>query len=382
VRARAGVRYPKAMRKTKVVVVGAGPAGASCALALAQRGTADVVLLDKSTYPRVKVCGSGLSPHCLHMLDRLGIKDRFERNAVHMPRMLARGPDGLEVFLNGQKGAWVVPRVEFDDGIVRAAIEHGVEFHDETKVVDLLRNGEVHGVKTTRGDFEADFVVCANGSPSRFSNETSEPYAIRTIMGWWKGSALPEGQGIMAWDRRLDGYYAWAFPEPHGIANFGITIPGSSAHANRLKELFQEVLDEQFGSLLHGAEQVGKWMGHPATLTTSVGDMTERRAMWIGEAARLVSPATVEGISFAMESGIVAAVVLDKHFDRARGLSRAGAAIYRAKLASSMLPKFWIAEGFVKLMRSPRARDWSARVLNPQWLASKASTLVGERPVS
>ena len=65
------------MRKTKIVVVGAGPAGASCALALAQRGGAEVVLLDKSTYPRVKVCGSGLSPHCLHMLDRLGIKDRF-----------------------------------------------------------------------------------------------------------------------------------------------------------------------------------------------------------------------------------------------------------------------------------------------------------------
>ncbi|HET6584791.1 MAG TPA: NAD(P)/FAD-dependent oxidoreductase, partial [Nannocystaceae bacterium] len=323
---------------------------------------------------------SGLSPHCLHLLERLHIKDRFAKNAVHMPKLLARGPDGLEVFLNGQKGAWVVPRVDFDHGIVRAATEHGVKFQDDTKVVELLRNGEVRGVKTNQGDIEADFVVCANGSPSRFSRETREPYAIRTIMGWWKGSALPSDQGIMAWDRRLDGYYAWAFPEPDGVANYGITIPEGSPHASRLKELFQEVLDEQFGELLRGAEQVGKWMGHPATLTTTVGDVVERRAMWIGEAARLVSPATVEGISFAMESGIVAAETIAKHFDRERGMSKVGAAVYRAKVGSSMLPKFIIAEGFVRLMRSPRAREWSARVLNPQWLASKASTLVGERP--
>jgi flavin-dependent dehydrogenase len=329
----------------------------------------------------VKVCGSGLSPHCLALLDKLGIKNRFEKDAVHMPKLLARGPDGLEVFLNGQKGAWVVPRVDFDHGIVRAAVEHGVTFQDDTKVVELMRNGEVHGVKTTRGDFEADLVVCATGSPSRFSRETSEPYAIRTIMGWWKGSKLPSDTGIMAWDKRLDGYYAWAFPEPHGVANYGITIPEGSPHANRLKELFQEVLDEQFGKLLEGADQVGKWMGHPATLTTKVGELAEKRTIFIGEAARLVSPATVEGISFAMESGVVAAGIIDKHFDRERGLSRAGAAIYRAKVASSMLPKFWIGEGLVRLMRSPRARHWSARVLNPQWLASKASTLVGEKPV-
>jgi hypothetical protein len=83
-----------------------------------------------------------------------------------------------------------------------------------------------------------------------------------------------------------------------------------------------------------------------------------------------------------MESGIVAADVISKHFDGERGLSRAGAAIYRAKVAKSMLPKFWIGEGLVRLMRSERARTWSARVLNPQWLASKATTLLGERPAS
>jgi len=329
------------------------------------------------------VCGSGLSPMCLAHLRRLGIQQLFSDRAVHMPKLLARGPGGQEVFLSGAKGAWVVPRVEFDNGIVRAAERAGATFRPETKVVELLRgpSGEVRGVKTSGDEIEADLVVCANGSPSRFSQDTSSAYSIRTIMGWWKGSTLPPGQGIMAWDRRLDGYYAWAFPEPDGVANFGITMPEGAEGASRLKDLFQEILDDQFGSLLRGADQVGKWMGHPAVVTTRVSDdITEPRAVWIGEAARLVSPGTVEGISFAMQSGILASEVVGAHFDVQRGLSRVGRGLYRTRSRASMLPKFWAGEAFVRLMRSPRARYWSSKMLNPQWLASKASTLVGERP--
>lgn len=370
------------MGKPRVVIVGAGPAGSSCALALSQHGGFDVLVLDKSVYPRVKVCGSGLSPMCLSHLRRLGIESRFSDRAVRMSSLLARGPSGQEVFLSGAKGAWVVPRVEFDQGLIEAAIAAGATFQPETKVVELLRDssGDVRGVKTGDDEIGADLVICANGSPSRFSQDESETYGIRTIMGWWKGSSLPENQGIMSWDRRLDGYYAWAFPEPGGIANFGITLPEGAAAASRLKELFKEILDDQFGTLLRGADQVGKWMGHPATVTTRVSDeVTEARAVWIGEAARLVSPGTVEGISFAMESGMLAAEIVGRHFDAKNGLSRVGRGLYRTRARARMLPKFWAGEAFVRLMRSPRARYWSSK-LNPQWLAAKASTLVGERP--
>lgn len=370
------------MPRPKVVIVGAGPAGGSCALALAQRNNVDVVVLDKSSYPRVKVCGSGLSPSCLTNLKRLGIEGLYSDRAVRMNKMLARGPAGQEVFLSGNRGAWVVPRVEFDNGIITTAERAGVRFQQDTKVVDLLRDsaGEVRGVKTADEEIEADLVVCANGSPSRFSRDESDTYGIRTIMGWWKGTTLPTDQAIMSWDRRLDGYYAWAFPEPDGVVNIGITIPERSTGTVPLKDLFQVVMDEQFGALMKGAEQIGKWMGHPATVTTRVSDaVTESRVMWIGEAARLVSPGTVEGISFAMQSGILAAEAIDRHFEAHHGLSKLGQRLYRTRVAARMLPKFWAGEAFVRLMRSERARKWSTK-LNPQWLASKASTLVGESP--
>lgn len=370
------------MRRPKIVIVGAGPAGGACALALAKHRRAEILLLDKSKYPRVKVCGSGLSPHALKVLDRLGIKERLAPMHLHMAGLTARGPDGGEVHLRGAKGAWVVPRVELDYAIAKAAMDEGVTFREDTKVVALLRDGsgEVKGVKTGSEEIEADLVVCANGSPSRFERDETPRYGIRTIMGWWKGVASPrDDEGIMIWDRRLAGYYAWAFPEPGGVMNIGLTIPEDAAHANRLKDLFREILDDHFASWLRHADQVGKWMGHPATLTTRVGNIAEARALWIGEAARLVSPATVEGISFAMESGHRAAEFIVDSFDAETGLNAAQQARYRASIGLQMLPKFWAAEGFVRLMRSDRMRRASARIMDPQWFARRASALVGEQ---
>ena len=62
-----------------VVIVGAGPAGASAAVALAQRGVKDVLLLDRATFPREKTCGSGLSPNAIVLAEELGIGADLQR---------------------------------------------------------------------------------------------------------------------------------------------------------------------------------------------------------------------------------------------------------------------------------------------------------------
>ena len=156
------------MRKPKIIVVGAGPSGGACALTLARSGDYEIEVLDKSRYPRVKVCGSGLSPHSLEMLDRLGIRGRFAPKHGAIDTVLVRGPDGDQRRLHAGIEAWVVPRVELDHGIVRAAVEHGATFREGVKVLELLRDaaGEVRGVRTDGGELEADLVICADGSPS------------------------------------------------------------------------------------------------------------------------------------------------------------------------------------------------------------------------
>jgi geranylgeranyl reductase family protein len=369
--------------KPKVIVVGAGPSGGACALALAQTGRFQLTVLDKSQYPRVKVCGSGLSPHALKMLDRLGVRSRFRPRHGVIDTMIARGPDGGEVNLKSGVEAWVVPRVELDNGIVRAAVELGAEFREDTKVTALLRDGQgkVVGVKTEGGELEADLVVCADGSPSRFSRDNSAKTTIRTLMGWWRATPWDGRTAHMVWDRRLAGYYAWMFPEPGGVVNIGLTIPEDAPAASQLKQLFQDLLDEHWGEGLRNAEQVGKWMGHPAVISTRVGEVGESHAIMVGEAARLVSPGTVEGISFALESGTIAATMLDRSFDRRRGLSSVALAAYRARLAARMLPKFWAGEAFVRASQRPGVRRFADTLVNGPamaWLNRTIAVVLGD----
>lgn len=354
------------MRKLKIAVVGAGPSGGACAIALRRLGVGEVLLFDKSRYPRVKVCGSGLSPLALKQLGKLNMLDRYPDHAS-IQGLVAKGPGGrVRAMRGGGKGAWVVPRHEFDHSLAMEALKLGAEFYPETKVTELLTDpdGEVRGIDTTQGQFEADLVVCADGSAGRFSTDNSPRETIRTIMGWWEGTTLPQDEAVIVWDRRLEGYYAWSFPEPGGVVNIGLTIPSTAPHAKRLKALFAELLDEHFAYGMKSAQQRGKWMGHPAVVSTKVGTIATQRTISVGEAARLVMPGTVEGIGFALESGIYAANFLAKSFHPHQGLSRLDRARYRASSAARVVPKFLAGEGFVRLMRSPRATRAFGAVMN------------------
>ena len=371
------------MRKPKIVVVGAGPAGASFALALSKLNFGEVLLLDKSRYPRVKVCGSGLSPLALKMLDTLELKERFKDNHAPLAALEAKGPGGTIIRLQAGEGAWVVPRVELDHTLAQAAEQHGTTFQPETKATALLRDreGKVCGVKTSQGELEADLVVCADGAPSRFSQDSSPKRGIRTLMGWWTDTDLPRDTAVMVWDERLEGYYAWAFPEPGGVVNIGITIPEEAPHASRLKELFESILDQHFRDRMQRAEQRGKWMGHPAVVATRIGPMAESKALWAGEAARLVMPGTVEGIGFAMQNGIDAATFSARHFEWGSGFSKLAAEGYRMRASAKVLPKFWAGQAFVRLMDSPLARQAFSRIMNERVrkvVENGAAMLVGE----
>jgi flavin-dependent dehydrogenase len=368
----------KKSRAPKVVVVGAGPAGSACALELRRLGAAEVVVIDRASYPRRKVCGSGLSPLALTQLRRLGVLDDMRDVYIDMTGLRAVGPSGLEVVLQGAKGAWVVPRSELDHRLIIAAVRSGAVLMEGTRVTGVLESpdGDIKGVRTQDDAIEADLVVIANGSPSNFEVDAHPRAGIRTIMGWWKGR-LPQNMGAMIWDTRLGGYYAWAFPEPDEVVNVGITIPDAYERSSRLRELFSEILDDHFREIVDGGEQLGRWMGHPATVTTRVGKVASGRQLFVGEAARLVCPATVEGISFALESGRIAAQTIDRSLDPDRGLSRAAQQRYRLELAARMLPTFLAGQGFYRVMRSDLARSALTRILDPRTVASRLSHFVG-----
>lgn len=114
-----------------VVVIGAGPAGAGGALRLAERGVS-VLLVDRQSLPRAKVCGG-----CLH---RRGVK-RLSRWGVANEVLRAAGAEQLvtsEVMAGGRalrwpRGhGWSVDRAAFDFALTQAAVDRGVVLEDRT----------------------------------------------------------------------------------------------------------------------------------------------------------------------------------------------------------------------------------------------------------
>src|SRR5215213_693236 len=140
-------------RKSKIAVVGAGPAGASLAIRLAKSGF-EVVLVEREKFPRHKLCGEFISPECLEHFRELEVLDE----------MLASGGERVTetVFyaLNGRsvtvpsawfgnsQGALGLSRAEMDFRLLEKARESGVEVLEETQTVGVLyENSEVGGVK-------------------------------------------------------------------------------------------------------------------------------------------------------------------------------------------------------------------------------------------
>ncbi|HEX4338419.1 MAG TPA: NAD(P)/FAD-dependent oxidoreductase [Polyangiaceae bacterium] len=296
-----------------VIVVGAGPGGATAALRLAGNGVRDVLLLDGATFPRDKTCGSGLSPTALELGDELGIGDEIRRRANPIESVKLVAPGGGSFVIASNAAAVVMLRREFDDLLVRTAQARGAKLEGGVRVRELVREGgRVVGVRTGDGrELRARYVLCADGAHSVFSHDPRPKQSISTLMGWWDDADFTPGQLEMVFDRNVSPLYGWLFPESDRRVNIGICIDGQEADGAKtrrnVRDVFRGFLADHYSRRLARATQVGAFKGHPIVYTTWIRDSTTPGALYLGEAARVTHNATGEGISHAMQSGIFAA---------------------------------------------------------------------------
>lgn len=293
-----------------LIVVGAGPAGSSAALAaLRARPDARVLLLDRAPLGRDKVCGDGIAPHAVAELDALGVTATLAAESVPTVRLVS--PSGIDRSAATQSAGYVVPRATFDERLARAAIDAGAQFRRE-RVVSV--RGDEAGV-TVNDRFRAPVVIAADGANSvvrRLVGEKPNRGAALAvaIRGYAPTPAAQPHELVLRWDIQRSGglCYAWAFPTADGRSNVGYGISargldrvagasrGGRAHlVARLRALLPEFdLD---GVDLHG---------HTLPLTVFRPRPAVGRVLLTGDAASLINPFTGEGIFSAIASGALA----------------------------------------------------------------------------
>jgi geranylgeranyl reductase family protein len=300
------------------VVVGAGPGGASAALALARAG-ARVELIEKGAWPRAKTCGDGVSPLAIRELNSLGVPFGA---GLELRRALVTTPGGI-AFRGGWPEAtpWgtIVERRSFDSALVDAAIGAGVTFIPETTVRSIASNDAGVAVKVTSNGGErllpADAAIVADGANGGLAQQLGFPphrsrlVAIRAYATARRPLAAEYG---LFYDRAVSPGYGWIFPIDERRANLGVCVDervlaraGGGLRAllhrwlreNRFaRELFPEnvLLEDERGGIIPSGRS----------------RRASGRVFLVGDAAGVADPFTAEGIFEAIHSGQLVAQAL------------------------------------------------------------------------
>lgn len=290
-----------------VVVVGAGPAGASAAHAAAVAGRR-VLLLEKAELPRYKTCGGGIigpSRDALPPGFVLPFKDRISAVTFSMNGRLTRTRRSRGMLFG------MVNRAEFDAALVAEAEKAGATVRTGTAVSRVEQHGSAVPDRRTVAVVLADgetvlgrAVVGADGSAGRIGAHVgvemeqvdlgleAEIPVPETVAEDWKGRVLID------WGP-LPGSYGWVFPKGDTLTVGVISAKGEGAATKRYLEDFIARLG------LAGFEPSVS-SGHLTRCRTPESPLSRGRVLVAGDAAGLLEPWTREGISFALRSGRLA----------------------------------------------------------------------------
>jgi flavin-dependent dehydrogenase len=228
----------------EVLVIGGGPAGAVCSLALARLGRR-VVLCEANAFPRDHI-GISLSPGVATQLDFLGLGHLLQHPA-HRSRVAVERRWGAETFVTAPHfEAFIADRARLDADLLAAAGERGVRILQPARVGDLERetDGWTVGVSTPSGAerIRSVFVVDASGRRSRFRHRRRLGAATVAVCGDWTGHVCPVVR-IAAASR------SWSWTAPTG-SNRCVAVAFTSPETLRRAE---GSLENRYRRLLHAA---------------------------------------------------------------------------------------------------------------------------------
>ena len=367
-----------------VIVVGAGPAGSSAAYWLAGAGL-DVALVERSSFPREKVCGDGLTPRGTRALIDMGIDVSEDAGWLHNRGLRVIG-GGLRLHLDWPElttfpsYGLVRPRADLDALLALQAVKAGAMLHEHTAVTEPVfdRAGRVAGVAATKGPdkrpvfYRAPVVLSCDGVSGKLARQLGLHRNDKRPMGVaarrYYNSPRTHDDYLESWLEIWDGPpgddtskllpgYGWIFGMGDGTVNVGLGVLNSSASFQRTdyRAMLTRWLDgtpADWG--LREANATGPTRGAGLPMGFNRTPHYTRGLLLVGDSGGSVNPFNGEGIPYAMESGkfaaeaVVAALAAPKGPQREHALRQ-----YPVRMADEWGAYYRLGATFVKLIGRP-----------------------------
>ncbi|MBA3552335.1 MAG: geranylgeranyl reductase family protein [Actinobacteria bacterium] len=353
------------------MVVGAGPSGSSAAYHLARQGV-DVLLVDKATFPREKVCGDGLTPRGVTALQRMGV-DPEDPGFTPVEALRTYGTDGTVITLRWPDTKSFPPlgvvrtRFDLDDLLVNRAIKAGARFREGMEVSRPLDDrGWVSGAEVTEGGdvgrVRARYVVAADGASSRFAARRGvsriEGRPVAAAARRYYRSPRPQEpvlESFLSLQERsgLLAGYGWVFPVGDGLYNVGVGVLRSPKHskevtARKVMARFVRQLPPEWR--MDESNAVGPLLSGPIPMGINRHPLAVPGMLVVGDAGGIVNPFNGEGIAYAIESGELAAELIGDALARNRP---AIAHMYPSLIRERYERYFLIGRNWLKLLGNP-----------------------------
>jgi geranylgeranyl reductase family protein len=281
-----------------LIVIGGGPAGTMAAYHAVQAGL-EVLIVDKSNFPRLKPCGGGIATKAMALLP-FSIEEVLE-TATGMLNVGLHYDAPHEFTTNGFICAFVV-REKFDEFMLMKTLEAGANFL-KIDSLDAVKETDDKVCVTIDGDaqIQAKYMIAADGANSQVRRlvkprlDFSRGFALEGLVPYTRLSQNPK----MEFDFGCVDYgYGWMFPKGDHV-NVGIYTCNSDVSISKaeLREYSQKKL---------GTDEIDDIVGFPLGFGGNTYQQTTERVLFAGDAAGFCEPMFGEGIHNALKSGTFA----------------------------------------------------------------------------
>lgn len=369
------------LRQRDVIVVGAGPAGTSAACRIAAAGHS-VLLLDKRSFPREKVCGDGLIPDALQALRTLGLFDRVCGVGHRVQRLTIMSPSGIRIDIPSE--CVTLKREILDALLLERAVDSGADFKVGT-VLDVAQTDpdsvavSVEGLDTP---LRARIVVLATGADIKLLGrlgliDRASPSAV--ALRCYVRSPVEYDELLVSFDRSVAPGYAWIFPLGQQEYNVGCGVfyHGKRGNGTNLRSAFERFRETPVARQLFAqGEYLTPLRGgclRAGLEGTALGG--RGRVVPVGEAIGSTYHYTGEGIGKAMETGLIAAQQIDEALirDSIGPLSQIEVLLRRKlapkyegyRIAQRWISRPWLSDLLAaRIKKSRTLRETTAGILN------------------